>query len=268
MSTYAIGDIQGCFDEFESLLERIGFDEEKDRLWLAGDLVNRGPKSLDVLHWARDHDHCISFVLGNHDLHLVGAALGIRPRRERDTMNEVLDAPDRDLLVDWLIHQPFFHLRDDWIMVHAGLHPSWTVERAAELAHEAEDALRADPSAFLEASYLKPAPQWRDDLEPPERWGALFQTLCRSRITRADGTMDLDFSATLDLIPDGWAPWFEHPHNRGKETTVLFGHWSALGFYETDGAICLDSGCVWGHSLTAYRLEDGAVFQEPSRQRS
>ena len=262
MATYAIGDIQGCFDSLMALLDRLELADE-DRLWLVGDLVNRGPRSADVLRWAKGMGEKVTTVLGNHDLHLLGCAYGVKEQRGRDTLSDVLSAPDRIDLLEWLRHQPLMVCEDSWVLVHAGLNPTWSVADAFGYAGELEDALQGnDLPAFLEASYLKPAPQFSDDLDTPERLAAIFHTLTRTRICMADGTMDLTFKSGLDGIPRKFKPWFEHEHTRKDH--VVFGHWSALGLHRAESATCIDSGCVWGRSLTALRLDDGQLFHQVS----
>lgn len=271
MRTYAFGDIQGCSRTLQRLLDRIS-PAADDRLWLAGDLVNRGRGSLDVLRWASRQGENLAAVLGNHDLHLLGCAAGTRRLKGRDTLADVLEAHDRDDLLDWLAARPFL-VRDpalgagppDVLMIHAGLLPPWTAARAAALASEAADALRSDRQAFLELLAAGEAPRaWRDGLPPDERLRCVVSALTRLRCCTPAGAMDPDYSGPPDTAPDGLRPWFAIPGRRSADVTVAFGHWAALGLVLDDGVMALDTGCVWGNRLTAVRLEDRAVFQEPT----
>jgi bis(5'-nucleosyl)-tetraphosphatase (symmetrical) len=263
MATYAIGDIQGCFDALERLLAQIEFDPRQDRLWLSGDLVNRGPQSLEVLRWAREHGDSITAVLGNHDLHLLALAAGVRDRKSKDTVDDVLDARDRSDLLDWLRSRPFFVVEGPHAMVHAGLLPSWTVERAAQLARELETELQGPRrKKALEAIYAGGSPEWSDGLEPPERWCALANIFTRLRTCTLNGKARYDFSGPLQQVPPGHVPWFAFPGRRSETHTIVCGHWAALGLHLEPGVVALDSGCVWGGALTALRLEDYAIFQQ------
>ena len=265
MATYAIGDIQGCFAVLERLLERVAFDPGRDRLWLVGDLVNRGPQSLEVLRWAYRHRDVVTAVLGNHDLHLLACAAGVRKAKSKDTVNEVLAAPDRDELLDWLRRAPFLFDEGPYVMVHAGLLPSWTIERATQLARELQAALSGpDLRGILAAIYSESPCEWSDSLEPPQRWCALANIFTRLRICTPDGKPQLDFSGPLEQIPQGRLPWFAFPGRRSATHTIVCGHWAALGLYREPGLFAIDSGCVWGGALTALRIEDATVIQEPA----
>jgi bis(5'-nucleosyl)-tetraphosphatase (symmetrical) len=244
MPTYAIGDIQGCYRTLQRLLRRIRFDPPGDRLWLVGDLVNRGPASLEVLRWARGLGAAATIVLGNHDLHLISRASGARRLKPRDTFTDVLRARDRAELVDWLGQRPLLHREKDRLLVHAGLLPGWTVTEAEALAREAEAALR---QGSLGSRQLRLAVQ-------------AFTTL---RTCSAAGRPCHGFSGPPDDAPRGCLPWFEVPGRKSADVTVVCGHWSALGLRLQPGLVALDTGCVWGGPLTAVRLEDQAVFQEP-----
>jgi bis(5'-nucleosyl)-tetraphosphatase (symmetrical) len=250
MATYAVGDIQGCFAAFERLLGLIGFDSTRDRLWLAGDLVNRGPDSLAVLRFAKRHADSVVCVLGNHDLHLLATALGVRERKPADTFDDVLVAPDRDELLAWFLQQRLAYREKKLLMVHAGLLPQWRGDDALARAAEVEQALRRDPRAFLRS------------LKKAKAGPALHAAaLTRLRVCDAEGEMNLDFTDTPERVPAGFMPWFDVPTRQSRDHTIVFGHWSALGLRNTDETIALDTGCVWGGPLTAVRLEDRRVFQ-------
>lgn len=262
MGRYAIGDIQGCHDSFMALLDRIGFRPGADRLWLAGDLVNRGPRSADVVRWVRDHREDVVAVLGNHDLHVLARAEGLVPRKKRDTSSALLDDPE---LLDFLADLPLLHRDGEHLMVHAGLLPAWTTDEALARARRAEERLRTDRRGFLNAiRSRRHAPEPLEPLTP--EWQAIREdvaVLTRIRLVNEAGRPDEGFTGPPEEAPPGQIPWYGAPNRRSRDVTVLFGHWAALGHRVVDRAVGLDSGCVWGGSLTAYRLEDGAVFSVP-----
>ncbi len=263
MSTYAIGDIQGCYRTLKRLLRRIRFDPGADRLWLTGDLVNRGPRSLQVLRWVREQGERVVTVLGNHDLHLIARALGTRAPKSRDTMDDILGAPDREELILWLRGRPLLHREGAFVLVHAGLLPPWTLERAGQLAREVEGAL-ADPEAdrLLQALQAGRPPAWREDLDTEDRWRVAVQSFTRLRACRDDGRVCEGFTGPPQRAPEGCHPWFELRNDHSAGVTVVCGHWATLGLRIEPGVMALDTGCVWGGELTAVRLEDGEIFQE------
>jgi bis(5'-nucleosyl)-tetraphosphatase (symmetrical) len=265
MAIYAIGDVQGCFITLERLLRRIDFDPGRDRLWLVGDLVNRGPSSLEVLRWAKSMGRSVVVVLGNHDLHLIARAEGLREPRKRDTFDDVLEAPDRDALLEWLIGRPLLHREGDFVLVHAGLLPQWSLEEAEALAWEAQEALRSRRRYPLLESFEESgtSPRWGEDLKEPQRLRLVVDAFTRMRTLTSSGELCLDFDGPPRQAPEGCQPWFELC-SFPPRATVLFGHWAALGLHLGRNAIGLDTGCAWGGSLTALRLEDRQVFQEPS----
>lgn len=264
MAIFAIGDIQGCFVELQRLLKRIQFQPRHDRLWFVGDLVNRGPRSLDVLRLVKGLGDAAVTVLGNHDLHLLACAHGLRAKRG-DTFDDVLNAPDRDELLAWLTARPFLHSEGDYVMVHAGLHPTWDVPTAEALAAELAQALRADPPGVLEKLRAREAPlRWRASLRGSDRLRAIAALFTRLRACDAEGTMCAGFSGPPDEAPRGCRPWFEWPGAYSQEATIVCGHWSALGLRVEPHVVALDTGCVWGRALTAMRLDDGRTFQEPA----
>lgn len=264
MPTYAIGDIQGCFRTLERLLKRIAFDPGRDHLWSVGDLVNRGPGSLEVLRWAREMGEHLTVVLGNHDLHLLGRAYGTRPAKPRDTLDGILESPDRQELLDWLRRRRLLHREGDFVLVHAGLLPGWTLEVADGLAREVEEVLGGtDPRRLLEAlASGRPSP-WREGLGQEDRWRIAVQSLTALRLCRDDGRACEGYTGPPEGAPDGCHPWFELRDDHAAGLTVVCGHWSALGLRVQPGVLALDTGCVWGGTLTAARLEDGEVFEEP-----
>ena len=260
MATYAIGDVQGCFDELQALLERISFSTA-DRLWFVGDLVNRGPKSLQVLRFVRSLGSRAVTVLGNHDLHLVAQHEGFERARSDDTFAEVMAAPDRAELVDWLRARPLMHVAGELAMVHAGLLPQWTVEKAVALGSEVEEALRGtDYRAFLANMYGSKPDEWSDSLTGWDRLRVIVNAMTRLRFCTAQGRME--FHAKGKRPPAGYSAWFDL---RKDAQTVVCGHWSALGLRLRPDLMALDSGCVWGGRLSAVRLDDGELYQVSCR---
>lgn len=264
MATYAVGDIQGCCAELQKLLEQIRFDPAVDRLWLVGDLVNRGPDSLGVLRLVRSLGKSAITVLGNHDLHLLAVSEGVAELHHSDTLQDILDAPDRDELLGWLRAQRLLHAENGFVLVHAGLLPGWTVAQAQQLALEAEAALHGPHyHEYLTRMYGNHPDQWEDELTGYKRLRVITNAFTRMRICTAQGEMEFKFKAEVKDIPAGYMPWFEVPGRASADATVVFGHWSALGLKVTPSVIALDTGCLWGGPLTAIRLEDSKLFQVP-----
>ncbi|MFP3939213.1 MAG: symmetrical bis(5'-nucleosyl)-tetraphosphatase [Thermoanaerobaculia bacterium] len=294
-ATYAIGDVHGCWQSLQALLDRLPWRPERDRLWLVGDLVNRGPGSLEVLRWARRMDEELgerfTCVLGNHEVHLLARAAGVAAARPHDTLDPVLAAPEGDELLAWVARRPLLHRDGPRLLVHAGLLPSWTAEEAEDLAREAERRLRRPGSRELLARYAArtgcpgaaapdcrvPCPEPSDPdagCGPADRALAVLTLL---RVVDAEGRPRYGFTGPPEEAPGGTLPWFEAPgarwrHGPGEHRTrrtpapeLVCGHWAALGLRTAPGLRCLDSGCVWGGKLTALRLEDGAVFQVDCR---
>lgn len=270
MPRYAIGDIQGCLEPLRTLLDRVAFNVDRDRLLLVGDLVNRGPDSLGVLRFVRSLGAAVQTVLGNHDLHLL--ALHHDPARrakDGDTLDAVLAAPDRDMLLQWLLEQPL--LIDDPehgdLFVHAGLVPGWTLADALANARAAEAALRAEPAQFLASMYGNRPDRWEEAHTPMERHRFTINVLTRLRYCRADGRIDLKLKHAPHGEPGPYRPWFEHANRRLAGRRVVCGHWSTLGFVHRPDLLALDTGCVWGGALTAVDLDDpeAPVRQQPCR---
>ncbi len=262
MATYAIGDLQGCFDSLQQMLGKIGFRESEDRLWFVGDLVNRGPQSLEILRFIKSLGERAVSVLGNHDLHLLMVAEGhIKPHR-KDTLDDILDAPDRDELLTWLRGQPLMHAEEEYAMVHAGLLPSWSIGKALDLARETEHALQGSGWRGLLAQMYGNQPDcWDDALSGYERLRVIINAMTRLRICTPEGRMQLSYKSVIEEIPRGYLPWFVVPGRRSAGTTVICGHWSALGLRVEKNLLALDSGCLWGRSLSAVRLEDRRIYQ-------
>jgi bis(5'-nucleosyl)-tetraphosphatase (symmetrical) len=255
VTRYAVGDVQGCDQELRALLARLKFSADKDQLWLVGDLVNRGPGSLATLrlvHGLRDN---AVVVLGNHDLHLLAVAAGVRRRRRSDTLDDVLAASDRDALLEWLISCPLAHAQGHDLMVHAGVLPQWTVALTVSLAGEVSAALRSNPRALFEHMYGDEPDRWDPGLSGMERLRLVINVLTRMRVCTADGRVDISLKGEPPPPPCPLRPWFEHPLAASREARIVFGHWSAIGLVQRPGVVGLDTGCVWGGALTALDLD-------------
>ena len=264
MSTYIIGDLQGCLSPLEVLLGTIRWNPEQDRLWFVGDLVNRGPQSLETLRFVRDLGPRAITVLGNHDLHLLGVAAGAVKIHKGDTLDSILAAPDRESLLEWLRQQPLMHVEGPWAMVHAGLLPQWTVPQALALAGEVAAALQGpDHPAFFRAMYGNQPDRWDPALQGMDRLRLITNGLTRLRLCTPEGVMEFQHKGELDKAPPGFIPWFDVPGRASADHTVVFGHWSALGLRLEQNLVALDTGCLWGRCLSALRLEDRALFQVP-----
>jgi bis(5'-nucleosyl)-tetraphosphatase (symmetrical) len=263
MPTYAIGDVQGCFDELLDLLEVFRFDRAKDRLWFVGDLVNRGPASLATLRFVRDLGERALVVLGNHDLHLLALAEGCATGRKDDTLEEILAAPDRDDLLDWLRRRPLMHVAGAHTLVHAGLLPQWDVSKAKSLAEEVETELRQRHREFLASLYGSRPDRWAEDLRGIDRLRVIVNAMTRLRFCTAQGVMEFETKGEVTQAPSGYLPWFDVPGRKSADAIVICGHWSALGLRLAPNLLALDSGCVWGGQLSAVRLEDRRLYQVP-----
>jgi bis(5'-nucleosyl)-tetraphosphatase (symmetrical) len=259
MANYLIGDLQGCDTALQSLLDRIGFSPSRDTLYLLGDLVNRGPESGAVLRRLTALGDAARCLLGNHDLHLLAVAHGVRRPGRRDTIDALLDAPDHPQMLDWLRHREMAMWLQSGsqqiLMVHAGVLPQWDASLTMALADEVHQSLRGSQiNEFLQSMYGNEPAQWRDELRGPDRLRVIVNALTRLRFCTPDGTMEFAHNGPPNQAPAGYLPWFEAPNRRTRAVTVAFGHWSALGFLDGDGVLSLDTGCVWGGCLTAVRL--------------
>jgi bis(5'-nucleosyl)-tetraphosphatase (symmetrical) len=262
MATYAIGDVQGCDDALQRLVRRIQFDPVSDRLWFVGDLVNRGPGSLEVLRYIKRLGTSAVVVLGNHDLFLLAVAEDIATPSAQDTLQPILDAPDRDELLGWIRQQRLLYHEASLLLVHAGLLPQWSLREAEGLAHEAEAGLRGPYyKDVLLALYPSKHLQWSSNLTGPTRLATIIKVLTRLRACSTDGIMESSYSGPPDHIPAGFLPWFRIENPERRNTTVVCGHWASLGLYCEENLLAIDSGCVWGRQLTAIRLEDRKIFQ-------
>ena len=267
MSTYAVGDIQGCLKPLQCLLKSVSFNPDKDMLWSVGDIVNRGPQSLESLRFLYRMRQNLVLVLGNHDLHLLALAAGVRQPSRSDTLNEILHAPDRQELLDWLRQQPLLHHQYNYTLVHAGIPPQWTLAQAIGYASEVEAALRgADSAAFLCAMYGDEPALWSEDLSGTTRLRVITNCLTRLRYCTSAGKLDLSSKGSRPAPASGnsdsekWDAWFNHHGRKTANDRILFGHWASLeGQTDNPNAIGLDTGCVWDGAMSLYHLESGQI---------
>jgi bis(5'-nucleosyl)-tetraphosphatase (symmetrical) len=272
MAIYAIGDVQGCFDDLLRLLDTIGFNERQDQLWFAGDLVNRGPKSLETLRFVKSLGSAAVVVLGNHDMHLLAASCNEKAAHKKDAFGPILDAPDRDELIDWLRFRPLFHANQDFCLLHAGLPPQWDLNLTQEMALFAENALKAsDYRFFLKQMYGNNPDVWSPDLQGIEKLRYIVNCFTRIRFCYADGRLDFAHNGPIGSQPAYLFPWFYAPGRKNADMRIIFGHWSTLGYFQGPNCFAIDTGCLWGGQLTALKLIepverfsiDCAGFQKP-----
>lgn len=257
MAIYAIGDIQGCYDELQGLLDHIKFDPIVDQLWLAGDLVNRGPQSLQTLRFVKSLGDSAITVLGNHDLHLLAASCVDKKALKKNALFQVLEAPDCDELLNWLRHRPLFHYQDGYCMLHAGLPPQWDFAKTQKMAQKAEAVLRGkDYRNFLSQMYGNKPNRWSSNLKGTAQLRFIVNCFTRMRYCDKDGSLDFDHSGPPGTQPKTLIPWFQVPQRKSADMQIIFGHWSALGYYAGDNCFGIDTGCLWGGQLTALKLGD------------
>ena len=257
MSTYAVGDVQGCYEQLRRILDSVSFDPARDTLWMVGDLVNRGPQSVETLRYVRSLGTRAVTVLGNHDLNLLAVSEGLRKRHRNDTIGDILQAPDRDELLHWLRTRKMMHAGSGYAMVHAGLLPQWTIERALALAGEVETALSGpDYRELLKNMYGNAPVAWDERLSGHERLRVIVNAMTRLRLCDSEGRMEFSHKTGLTDLPPGYMPWFDVPGRASAATPVVCGHWASLGLLVRDDLAAIDTGCVWGRELSALRLED------------
>jgi len=255
---YLMGDVQGCCDAFERLLAEIGFSPSRDHLVVVGDLVNRGPDSLGTLKRLRAFGDAVTCLLGNHDLHLLAVAHGVRKPRKDDTLDDILGSKKRGEWLDWLRQRRMAHRLDGWLLVHAGVVPQWDADQTLALAAEIEAQLRGPGlQDMLNTMYGNEPTQWSDTLQGPERWRFIINVLTRIRFCTLDGELDLKIKEGADAAPPGFKPWFDIAGRRSQGTPIAFGHWSTLGRIDRSDLLALDTGCVWGGQLSAVRVDGG-----------
>lgn len=260
MATYAIGDLQGCYNEFQCLLEQLHFNPDKDQIWLAGDIVNRGPQSLKTLQHCYDLRDNLITVLGNHDLHMLAVMNGAIEIKRKDNFEDVLNSPNRERLEEWLLTCPLMFEDTDHVLTHAGIYPGWSLEQARCHAREVENVLKNDQlrEEFFHNMYGNIPAQWNNALTTTDRWRTITNFFTRMRLIDDAGEIDLVHKESLETIPEGLTPWFNWNKRVPIEKTILFGHWAALeGNTGNQQIIGLDTGCVWGNKLSAYCIETG-----------
>lgn len=256
MAIYAIGDIQGCYDELRRLLDVISFDPGKDTLWLAGDLVNRGPHSLETLRFIRGLGDAAVSVLGNHDLHLIATVVSLAKIGKKDTLGPILRAADCDELIDWLRHQRLFYHDQQYCMLHAGLPPQWDFAQTQAMATEVEQIIGGDDhERFFRSMYGNKPTIWQDDLPKTEKLRFAVNCFTRLRYCTLTGELDFHHKGQPGTQPQHLVPWFSVPGRKSRDMRIIFGHWSTLGFYAGDNVYSIDTGCLWGGQLTALKLE-------------
>jgi bis(5'-nucleosyl)-tetraphosphatase (symmetrical) len=262
MATFVIGDVQGCFEALEKLLDRIAFDSSRDRLWFVGDLVNRGPDSLATMRFVKGLGDAALSVLGNHDLHLLTVAEGFAHLHGGDTVADILQAPDREELLAWLRCCKLMHAEDGWAVVHAGLLPQWNIDQALALAAEVDRVLSGpDYRELLRQMYGNQPDTWDDGLQGIDRLRIIINAMTRLRLCTVEGKMDFRHKSAPRNLPAGYLPWYAVPGRKSAGQPIVFGHWSTLGLHAGDDVVALDSGCLWGNALSALRLEDRKIFQ-------
>ena len=265
MATYVVGDIQGCLQPLKCLLRKVDFKPGKDVLWSVGDAINRGPKCLKTLRYLYKKRDSLVMVLGNHDLHLLAVAAGVRRASRTDTLDEILNAPDREELLNWLVHRPLLHHEHKHTLVHAGIPPQWSLEQAIAYAREVEEVLRSpDCVEFLTAMYGNEPAVWSDDLTGMTRLRVITNYFTRMRYCTKEGILDLESKGSTpspgvpNLDHQKVSAWFSHPKRKTANDRILFGHWASLaGQTDSPNAIGLDTGCVWDGALSLYQLESG-----------
>lgn len=274
MSTYAIGDLQGCYYELQDLLNKINFDDKKDTLWFVGDIVNRGPNSLDCLRFVKSLGKKAKTVLGNHDLHLLGVANNVRKPHHSDTFDEILNASDAEELLFWIRQLPLLiHDKElNFTMIHAGLPPQWSLKKAKKLAKETEELLQSEQfNDFIQHIYGNKPDLWSKTLTEYGRYRFIINCFTRIRYTEESGRLNLKEDNAPGTQPKHLLPWFELPKRKSKKHKIIIGHWSTLTLdkkqnYKKFNIYPIDTGCLWGRSLTAIRLEDEKIFSVPSKQ--
>lgn len=260
---YVIGDIQGCADTLARLLAQIPAHTD---VWFCGDLINRGPDNLGVLRQVRELGSRARVILGNHDIHLLGVAAGVRAPGRSDTLDDILLSPDCEDWLNWLRQWPLAHFEHGILMVHAGVMPQWSLKQVLQYSDEARTLLASDDYIeHLKTLFGSSPNYWKNNLRGAERTRAIINTFTRMRVCAPDGTMDFQFKGEIGDVPDGLMPWFRLPQRKTADQAIVFGHWSALGLHYENNTICLDTGCVWGQELTAYHYPSGELISVPAK---
>ncbi|MCW9023257.1 MAG: symmetrical bis(5'-nucleosyl)-tetraphosphatase [Gammaproteobacteria bacterium] len=263
MAVYAIGDLQGCCDDLQRLLDKIKFDPRKDKIWLVGDLISRGPQSLETLRYLISLGDAVISVLGNHDLHMLAVDAGVKTTKD-PSLHDILNAKDRRELMDWLRRHPLIHYdkKLDYTMVHAGIYPKWSLKQAQQYASELEAILQSDNYLdFFEHMYGNKPIQWSDDLEGWDRLRFICNSFTRMRFANAEGKLDFETKGSIGNQAKSYMPWYDVPKRKAKKNRIIFGHWSTLSLTENvedqhkHNVYAIDTGCIWGGKLTALRID-------------
>ena len=261
MATYAIGDLQGCYSELKQLLTQVKFDPQYDQLWFVGDLVNRGPQSLETIQYVRSLGESAKCVLGNHDIHLIACHCGVQSCKPKSSLNQILQDEHADEIIHWLRHQPLLHTDSNinWVMVHAGFLPQWTLPIAQDCAQQVEQQLRSDHYVeFLTQAYGNQPNHWQAEMPDVDRWRVTLNAFTRLRLCDQNGSMDFDYKGPLGEQAEHLHAWFDIARE-SESTNIIFGHWSALGLKNRKNLLALDTGCLWGNQLTAARIDTDPV---------
>lgn len=267
MPTYAIGDLQGCFYSFQNLLEKINFNSDRDELWLVGDVINRGQRSLQTLDWCYKNRKILKVVLGNHDLHFLSVVFNKKKLSQSDTIAPILSSPNCNKYVDWILTWPLIYSDNFFLMVHAGLMPQWSSVEAIEFSNYALVSLRENPIKFFNEMYGNYPNQWSADLKKNDKNRLVINAMTRMRCLKSDFSIDFSYKAGLDKIPNALIPWFDIQPEKPREEFIISGHWSAIGINKHKYGITLDTGCVWGGKLSAYSIDTGLIVSVDADRR-
>jgi bis(5'-nucleosyl)-tetraphosphatase (symmetrical) len=267
MTTYAVGDLQGCFYSLQNLLDKIDFDSTKDELWLVGDVINRGQGSLQTLEWCYENQDNLKVVLGNHDLHFLSIAFKQKKLSKSDTVGPILASGNCDKYVDWMLTWPLIYSNKNFLMVHAGLMPQWSTVDAVKLSKEISISLKKDPRSFLMEMYGNKPDQWSSKHTKRDLFRLAINATTRLRCLKADASIDFSYKSDLDSLPVNLIPWFKFQPHHLREEFIISGHWSAVGIQRHDYGITLDTGCVWGGKLSAYAIDSGLILSVDADRR-
>ena len=267
MATYAVGDVQGCFYSLQNLLKRIDFNSKVDELWLVGDIINRGQGSLETLDWCYKNRDDIKIVLGNHDLHFLSVAFNQKKMSSTDTLQPILSSRNLNEYIDWMLSWPLIHKDKNFLMVHAGLMPDWSIDDALHLAKDVMESLRKDPNDFFKDMYGNKPDKWSLAHKKKDKQRLAINAMTRLRCLNSDNAIDFTYKSDLNNIPSSLTPWFDIEAENTRREFIVSGHWSAIGIQKHNYGITLDTGCVWGGKLSAYCIESGSLTSVNSNDR-
>ena len=267
MATYAVGDVQGCFYSLQGLLKKIDFNSKVDELWLVGDIINRGHGSLETLDWCFQNRDNLKIVLGNHDLHFLSVAFNQKKMSSTDTLQPILSSRNLNKYIDWMLSWSLIHKDKDFLMVHAGLMPDWSIADALDLAKDVMESLRKDPNDFFKYMYGNKPDKWSSAYKTKDKQRLAINAMTRLRCLNSDNAIDFTYKSDLNNIPDSLTPWFDIKTKNTRREFIISGHWSAIGIQKHNYGITLDTGCVWGGKLSAYCIESGSLVSVNSDPR-